>query len=111
MGEEWVADACLLAKEVLGVDAKVYERKENNVATVVIRHRVFRKLAEMCGGYAHEKHVPYWVKRAAVEKQIQFVIGYHRGDGCGFTSRGSKSISMVSASFDLIHDLQEMFTA
>ncbi len=111
LGEDWVADACLLAKEVLGVDAKVYERKESNVATVVIRHRLFRKLAEMCGGYAHEKHVPYWVKRAAVEKQIQFVIGYHRGDGCGFTSRGSKSISMVSASFDLIHDLQEMFTA
>lgn len=110
-GEPWIADVCAITDEVLGVQPHLHERPETNCTSVVVRHQVFRKLAEMCGRYAHTKMVPYWAKRASVRHQQQLAIGYFRGDGCSYTANGSKPVSITTASFDLARDFQEMFSA
>jgi hypothetical protein len=106
--EPWIDDVCAIARNVLGVEPHVHHRPETHTQSVVIRHKVFRRLAETCGRYAHQKTVPYWIKRTSVANQREFFLGYWRGDGCSYYTGGSHIVQITSASFDLLRDVQEM---
>lgn len=99
--KENVEDIVNIVKKHLGCKVSVRETKSSTYM-ICFSDKDFKELTKCFGDYAYNKRLPAWVLSNFGSKQIEFLKGYFRADGCVCDN----IVSFSSTSLDLLIGVQ-----
>jgi len=96
-----VEDIVDIVENHLGCNVTVRET-DSSTYMICFSDEDFKELTKSFGDYAYNKKLPVWVLSNYNSKQIEFLKGYFRADGC----LSGNSVSFSSTSLDLLTGIQ-----